>query len=307
MQNRFGLSRDLPAEIKRLVRQRDGFGCIVCGKAIYDYEHIDPEFADAQSHRVEGIVLLCISCHGKKTRGFLSKDTIAAARVNPRCKQQGFSFEEFDIGTSSPEIIAGTLVARNTATLIEINGAKILSILPPPTEGLPFLINAHLTDRTGSTVLKIINNEWQSSTDNWDVETGGGRIVIRRRLGDIILALRSEPPNKLVIERLDMFHQGTTIRCRENKNIEVMTPDGRELRGGEISVDGCEVGIRVATDGLALGCGGGTVFVKHMVIGTKPPRRLSAFGGPSRNSLCTCNSGLRFKHCCGKYRQAQRG
>ncbi|MEH2485180.1 Abi-alpha family protein [Bradyrhizobium sp. AZCC 2230] len=83
MDNRHGLSRNIPADVKRTVRQRDGFGCVVCGKAIYDYEHFDPEFADATQHDPAGIVLLCISCHGKKTRGFLSKQTIAAARQSP--------------------------------------------------------------------------------------------------------------------------------------------------------------------------------------------------------------------------------
>ena len=43
--NKFGLRRsDFHADTKRLIRQRDGFGCVVCGLALIKYEHLDPEF-----------------------------------------------------------------------------------------------------------------------------------------------------------------------------------------------------------------------------------------------------------------------
>ena len=142
MQNRYGLSRNIPAEVKRAVRQRDGFGCIVCGKAIYEYEHFDPEFAEATHHDPAGIILLCTSCHAKKTRGFLSNETISAARQSPKCRENGFSFEEFDVGSTAPEISVGNFTATDVDTLIEIFGTKILSISAPAERGLPFNINA---------------------------------------------------------------------------------------------------------------------------------------------------------------------
>lgn len=42
--NKYGLTRDIPASVKRAVRQRDGFGCVICGLGIYTYEHIDQPF-----------------------------------------------------------------------------------------------------------------------------------------------------------------------------------------------------------------------------------------------------------------------
>lgn len=302
MLNRFGLSRDIPSSIKREVRKRDGFGCVVCGRAIYDYEHIDPEFSEAPAHQADGIVLLCISCHGKKTRGFLSKTTILKAKANPKCRQQGFSFEEFDIGTDFPQIVLGALNARNVTTLIEINGNSILSIRPPLFKNLPFRISAHLTDIDGTTVLKIEENEWQSSIESWDVETRGGRIVIRRGPGDIILALRCEPPNRLVIERIEMVYQGTTISGREHDYITITSRSGTKIVVHQnLSMDGCEVGIRVADDSVALGCGGRSVFVEKAEIMCAPSHLLNASGGIRRNSTCPCGSGEKYKHCCGKY------
>ena len=301
MRNQFGLGRDIPASIKREVRQRDGFGCIICGKAIYDYEHFDPEFSNAKVHCAAGIVLLCIACHGKRTRGFLSKDTIEIARANPKCKQQGFSFEEFDVGMSAPQIVLGTFVAQNVETLIQIDGHQIFSILPPLGMNLPFRINAHLTDRNGAKILKIVDNEWQSANDNWDVETGGGKIVIRRSLGDVVLALRSDPPNRLLVEHLNMYFQGTTIRCSENQHVEVVTPSGRVLSCEGMFVNGCKVGIQVDANGIKLGVGGGSVLIESMTINNSPPRFLNASRGVRRNELCPCGKGRKYKHCCGKY------
>ena len=55
--NRFGLSRYIPEDIKRLVRQNSKFGCVVpgCRISFYEYEHILPEFKDARAHDPEKI------------------------------------------------------------------------------------------------------------------------------------------------------------------------------------------------------------------------------------------------------------
>jgi hypothetical protein len=81
--NRHGLSRDIPADVVRSVRRHDGFGCVVCGSAIYTYEQIDPEFADAEAHEADKIALLCATHHDMVTRGLLSKETIKSAKRNP--------------------------------------------------------------------------------------------------------------------------------------------------------------------------------------------------------------------------------
>ncbi|MGY4227611.1 hypothetical protein ACVMIH_004972 [Bradyrhizobium sp. USDA 4503] len=304
MQNRHGLNRDIPAEVKRAVRQRDGFGCVVCGKAIYDYEHFDPEFADATKHDPEGIILLCISCHAKKTRGYLSNETIASARKAPKCKQKGFSFEEFDIGTTPPEILIGELSATDVETLIEIFGTKIFSISAPAEAHMPFTINALLTDPNGNTILRIVDNEWQSPVENWDVETKGGKIIIRRGLGDIILVIRTEPPSKLIIERLYMYHRGTFISCREGKPLSVTMPNGTTIAGTKITVRECDVGLKVDREGLVYGSGStGVGFFSAESLSFGGPsvvRRMNTAGFPSRNSACPCDDGKKYKHCHGR-------
>jgi 5-methylcytosine-specific restriction endonuclease McrA len=68
--NKHGLNRAIPSGIKREVRQRCGFGCVVCGLGIVQYEHVEPEFSDAVKHEADKIVLLCPQCHSKVTTGF---------------------------------------------------------------------------------------------------------------------------------------------------------------------------------------------------------------------------------------------
>src|SRR5664280_824966 len=102
--NQHGLRRTIPPDIKRLVRVNAGFGCVICGSSIVDYEHVDPTFANAREHNPDCITLLCIQHHGKVTRGFLSKESVKVAMRDPCCKRQGYSNEFFDIGRTFPRV-----------------------------------------------------------------------------------------------------------------------------------------------------------------------------------------------------------
>ena len=77
--NRHGLARSIPDRIKREVRKRSKFGCVLCRCAFYEYEHIDPPFEHATSHDPSKICCLCSSCHSAVTRGQRSKQSVAAA------------------------------------------------------------------------------------------------------------------------------------------------------------------------------------------------------------------------------------
>ena len=48
--NQYDLSREIPADVKRAVRQACGYGCVICGSAIIEYEHVDPTFNEAREH-----------------------------------------------------------------------------------------------------------------------------------------------------------------------------------------------------------------------------------------------------------------
>ena len=76
--NKYGLSRYIPSDVRREVRQRSKFGCVICRRGFYQYEHIDPPFDDATEHNPSHICCLCGSCHDSVTRGHISKEAIKA-------------------------------------------------------------------------------------------------------------------------------------------------------------------------------------------------------------------------------------
>ena len=95
MQNQYGLSIKRPAGVERQVRKNSKFGCVVCRSAFYQYEHIDPVFADAREHNPDHMCLLCGGCHHKVTIGHLSKSSVArhyeaarAGEVDPPCVER---------------------------------------------------------------------------------------------------------------------------------------------------------------------------------------------------------------------------
>ena len=76
----------IPQELKREIRQRCGFGCVICGMPLYEYEHM-LEWAEVQRHVAGEITLLCRQHHGEKTNGLLPKEVVVASNQNPYNKQ----------------------------------------------------------------------------------------------------------------------------------------------------------------------------------------------------------------------------
>ncbi len=303
--NRHNLTRYIPEKVKRYVRQRDGFGCIVCGNAIYQYDHLGTEFKDSERHDPNKIVLLCGGCHDQKTRGFLSTDTILMRAKSPVCKQNNFSWGVLDIGNTHPEVVLGGLTAINVKSLLTIDGEDVFSIKPPSRKHGPFLVNASLFDRGGRQTLKIVDNELQISTSSWDVEVSGGRFKFRSNLREFILVIRIEPHHRLIIERLDMIYKNSSIQCTEGGHTVIKSENGTTLtaRGGKIS--GFDIAINIEGDCMGLG-----VMSRTHNPGALPCGRLGnslnlAPRGEGqikqgRNSMCLCGSGRKFKYCHGQ-------
>lgn len=240
--NKHGLGRTVPAAVKREIRSRCGFGCVICGLAYYDYEHFDPDFKEAKAHNPEGMTLLCMQCNQKRARGTLSVATVAAANVNPKCKKVGFASELFDFGPEPVEVTFAGVTFIDCKTLIQIGGIDLLSFSPPKELGGPVLLSGILADSSGSTTLKIVDNEWYAGDENWDVEVVGPQITIRRGPGDIALQIRVAPPHAISVEKIDMNFEGYFLRGDE-KSLRI-SRDGRNWNTfSAIGMRGCGIGI----------------------------------------------------------------
>lgn len=60
---------NIPAKLKRKVRQRCGFGRIICGLPIYEYDHI-VEYSKTKHHNEGELTLLCPTHHSMKTKNY---------------------------------------------------------------------------------------------------------------------------------------------------------------------------------------------------------------------------------------------
>lgn len=202
--NKYGLSRTIPEPVKRLVRQKWGFGCIFCGIAIIEYEHVDPEFVDCKKHDPDNIVPLCPTCHAMVTTKKWSKQKVKIQMKTPNKMGSGYTKNKFDFCSYNPVLVLGGNSFKNSTFPIKIRGQEIIKIEKPKIKGEPFLLSAVFTDESGKVSLVILKNEWLAYDNCWDLETPGSSIIIRKGLGDIVLKLRYEEPNILHVEKLKM-------------------------------------------------------------------------------------------------------
>ncbi|MFV3308593.1 hypothetical protein ACNFBT_25295 [Pseudomonas sp. NY15181] len=242
--NKHGLGRYVSQDVKREVRQRCGYGCVICGLGYYDYEHFNPDFKDAKEHNPDGMTILCMQCNQKRARGTLSVETVAKANENPRCKQQGFTSEMFDLSSDSLQIVFAGVTFTDCRTLIQVRGLDLLSIRSSDEPGAPPLLSGFFTDSTGAVTLKIEDNIWSAGADNWDVEVVGPRTTIRRGPGDIVLEIRVDPPRRLIIEKLSMEIEGVVINGT-SESLQLCI-DGRSWQHfSGCNMTGCGIGILI--------------------------------------------------------------
>jgi hypothetical protein len=206
--NKHGLRRsDLTEDVRRAVRQRCGFACVVCGSMLYQYEHFDPPFEDAKKHRAEGITLLCGGCHDKVTRGTWSKDRVRQYNDNVTTKKRT---PRFPLDLHGPiQIVIGTTLFRGGGPLIVVDDRPVIAIRE--VDGLPFL-DAEFRDDSGDVVLRIDSNESRLKAKAWDATFEGRKIRIRSGPGDIVFEAVLHPPNGLHVREIDIAANGNRYR-----------------------------------------------------------------------------------------------
>jgi len=171
------------------------------------YEHIDPLFKDAVRHDPAGICCLCASCHLAVTSGQRSKASVRRKYLELQvmeANQVSPPMRPLDFHDGTAELsIGGTVYTPGAKTLLRHHGKNLIRV-EPGGKGEPGKITAFFIDSEGRPVLWLKDNVWIGALENWDIEVTGPRLVVRRKLGEISLQLKLEPPGRIVIERLDM-------------------------------------------------------------------------------------------------------
>lgn len=225
--NKHGLKRYLPAHVKQIVRKRCGYGCIMCGTAIVEYHHFDPEFSDAKEHDPEKITLLCGTCHSKATKGILPEEQVKAADTNPWCKKNGFAKDVLFLGNGAASITMGSCVIQSYNAIV-FDKRIILGFTKSSDPKEPLLLNATFSDENGNVYLKIIRNEWFVGSEDFDIQTTGKTLAIRDSKKRVVFEMELKADLGVVINKLDLKYYGFTIDVR-NGQFSVTSPKGSRL------------------------------------------------------------------------------
>jgi hypothetical protein len=240
--NKHGLSRYIPEDIKRKVRQKCGYGCVVCGTAIIEYEHVDPEFSDAKEHDPNKIVLLCSQCHAKVTRKFLSKEAVKLASKKPASIKCNYASEMFQLLAATPKFTIGGASITNTPIPLEVKGYPVIQVKPAEEGGAPARFSATFFNSRGELSLQIIDNEWRVNSGNWDFEAIGGSLVIRDNHRNISLKLSVSDTDGIVVQKINMRIDSYRIEGNTTE-LFVLADDGTKISCGGMMADNCGVGL----------------------------------------------------------------
>lgn len=207
-QNQHGLSRHIREPVKLKIRQNSNFGCVICRTAIYEFEHFDPDFKDAEKHDPDGIALLCPTCHSLVSKGRIPKSEVAKkyrmvrSKTNPIPPKDHEFFQHY---SEKLNIKLGNSLFTGFQSIINLDGKDVLSYSLDKVSKR-FVVSGEFYDREGNEIFRIERNEWIGPTDVWDVEQKGRTLTIKKSAKKIIFSATKDNENELlIINELDMF------------------------------------------------------------------------------------------------------
>ena len=273
--NRHGVPRRPPANVRRALRKEALFGCVKCGFAFCEYEHIDPAFPDATEHDPARMAFLCKRCHGEITAGVASKESVWKAKAEPFCKRDKPAWKgNLEFGNLNSTL--GTMTFHDCRVLLRVLGEDLLTIDPPEEDGGPIRVNARLFDGGTTPSLEIEDNAITIGGDNWDVEIVGDLLTVRRAAGEPSLIYRFVPGAGVQIERIAMNYKGVTIEVTPAR--VTIAGSGCQISAVHAVFSDCDTCIVATDDGF--------------YFGDKPTRTTPFLGGHVVVDTCTVQGGL---------------
>ncbi|WP_052945883.1 hypothetical protein [Acinetobacter sp. Ag2] len=213
--NKNGLSRNIPADIMRKIRQSDGYGCIFCGSILVDYEHIDPLFCEATEHHPDKIALLCSFHHDKVTRRVLPKRLVKEAKKNPFCKSNKYSHSTYYPSIEDVKLKVGNSIFEDTPIILILHGKPLIWVEKECNES-PIQFNSIFYDSTGKKVGFLKKNTFYGLVTDSDIRGVSNRIEIKFKKGSIDLILKIEADGIVEIVRMNANYLGTNISVDSN-------------------------------------------------------------------------------------------
>lgn len=268
-------SRNIPLPIQREVRQRCGFGCVICGMPLYEYEHME-EWALVRRHVADEITLLCDHHHREKTNGLLPKEVVRKANKDPFNLREGISkpyLLHFSGDEAIVEIGGNTFSCKDqgygTAMMpISVDGTPLIGLILADGH---FLLNLVIFNEYNAPVLHIKNNQLIFKPVAWDIQLVGTVLTVRENHRKILIEIEFCPPNKVIFKRGRFLRNGVEILVR---------PTNILITNNSTIIKGCS----------AMNCLGGLIIGYH----EKPIGGFFALDGINRY-LGSNKEALRFE------------
>jgi trigger factor len=208
----------IPTNVMREVRQRCGFGCVLCGTPICEYHHMVP-YSESPEHVASNITLLCNLHHTEATKGLLTSDQIARANENPYCRQHG---------VTSPYSL-------------HFSGEGFAFVIGGNSFSSPWRDQEH---STLAIAIAVDDTDllWFRVDQDGRLFVNGRNLIVRQASREIFIEIRFEPPDKLCIDRARLLCNGVEILVRSS-HIFVVNSD--LLFTGCKTVQNCGVGLQL--------------------------------------------------------------
>jgi len=234
--NKYGLSRSIPAEIKRKIRKDCGYGCVLCGSIIVDYEHIDPEWNEAKEHNPSKMALLCPNHHSRVTKKIISKQKVIEARQRPWASLHDHSHDLLFMEDGPTKIKIGDNIFEDVDVIVNLDNKPLVWFNEPEEYGAPKRLNALFYDQNGKLISQIINNEFRAFVNGCDVKAEGYKITLNYHRQNINLVLERKADEVIQISKLKMFYGGYDFTVNNAGDFSI-----RNTNGLNITLNGCSM------------------------------------------------------------------
>lgn len=205
---------EIPAKIKRALRQEAFFGCVKCGCPIIEYHHIE-SWSKVKKHEENNLVALCPNCHREANVGAYYKEKVIEDKYNPFNKKSRYVQHKLMLRKYEDVILKlGGNVFCNTQKILNVFGMDLLYFnIGNKGEAL---LNATFFDEKMRLIAVIRDNEWRTFLydDMWDIQYSPGHLKINLKKNKIFLELRAKGSEIVVNTYLYVF--GNKIEAKES-------------------------------------------------------------------------------------------
>jgi len=215
----------IPQHIKREVRQRCGFGCVICGIPVVHYDHM-VEYSVEPEHVADNITLLCPTHHQEKSSGRLRLPKVRRYDADPfalKYPMAGghnltyFDGEEFSFALGSNLFTMTSIYGYPSGGAIVVDGVQVLAARALDGE---VLVRAVFRDEDNNPLIFIKDNEYRMGRGAWDIRLEGKRLkmwLAEKRIG---VNMRFEPSG-VFIDRARIYANGYFFEVHPDRDLQV--------------------------------------------------------------------------------------